>query len=939
MAGRIVIRGAKENNLKNISLSIPRDSFVVFTGLSGSGKSSLAFDTIYAEGQRRYVESLSAYARMFLGQTSKPDVEKIEGLSPAIAIDQKTTNRNPRSTVGTVTEIYDYFRLLFARIGVPYCPKCGKKIESQSIDTIIDSIMSLEEGTRIEILAPVRRGEKGTHHNYLTFLRKEGYLRVYIDGEMYFLDDEIRLDKNRKHSISVVVDRLKVRDKVRSRLTDSVETALALADGTVILRNGQEETLYSEKYACVDCGIAMPKPEPRNFSFNSPFGMCPECNGIGFHQEIDPDLVIPDYDVSINDGALSNFIKSNDGTYYSMIIKAVAEKYGADYDAPFGKTPEQFRNALIFGDTTPVTFGFNSHFGGYKERELVWEGIVPNIRRRYFNQGSKYNEEKFSRFISDITCEKCHGKRLNDNSLSVKINNKNIIELTEMPVVECLSFIEGLKLTENEKKIGALLLKEIKSRLGFLCDVGLGYLTLDRAASTLSGGESQRIRLATQIGSKLTGVLYVLDEPSIGLHQRDNRMLLKTLRELTDLGNTVIVVEHDEETMLESDYIVDIGPGAGIHGGEVVAAGPVSEIINNENSITADYLAGRRKIDVPEKRKEGNGRFIEIKGAREHNLKNIDVRFELGQMTCVTGVSGSGKSTLVNEILFRALKRKIYGSVVRPGKHDTVKGYEYLDRIIDIDQSPIGKTPRSNPATYTGVFDSIRDLFASTQTAKMRGYKKGRFSFNVKGGRCEHCRGDGIIKIEMHFLPDVYVPCEVCKGKRYNEETLQVTYRGKNISEVLDMSVEEALEFFDSLPSIKSKIQTLYDVGLGYIKLGQPSTQLSGGEAQRIKLATYLSKRQTGKTLYILDEPTTGLHSEDVKKLLSVLYRLRESGNTIIIIEHNMDVIKCADYIIDLGPEGGDAGGQVIATGTPEQIAANENSYTGQCLKKVLERN
>lgn len=939
MAGRIVIRGAKENNLKNISLSIPRDSFVVFTGLSGSGKSSLAFDTIYAEGQRRYVESLSAYARMFLGQTSKPDVEKIEGLSPAIAIDQKTTNRNPRSTVGTVTEIYDYFRLLFARIGVPYCPKCGKRIESQSIDTIIDSIMSLEEGTRIEILAPVKRGEKGTHNNYLTFLRKEGYLRVYIDGQMYLLDDEIRLDKNRKHSISVVVDRLKVRDKVRSRLTDSVETALALADGTVILRSGQEEKLYSEKYACADCGIAMPKPEPRNFSFNSPFGMCPECNGIGFHQEIDPDLVIPDYDVSINDGALSNFIKSNDGTYYSMIIKAVAEKYGADYDAPFGKTPEQFRNALIFGDTTPVTFGFNSHFGGYKERELVWEGIVPNIRRRYFNQGSKYNEEKFSRFISDITCEKCHGKRLNDNSLSVRINKKNIIELTEMPVVECLSFIEGLKLTENEKKIGELLLKEIKSRLGFLCDVGLGYLTLDRAASTLSGGESQRIRLATQIGSKLTGVLYVLDEPSIGLHQRDNRMLLKTLRELTDLGNTVIVVEHDEETMLESDYIVDIGPGAGIHGGEVVAAGPVSEIINNENSITADYLAGRRKIDVPENRKEGNGRFIEIKGAKEHNLKNIDVRFELGQMTCVTGVSGSGKSTLVNEILFRALKRKIYGSVVRPGKHDTVKGYEHLDRIIDIDQSPIGKTPRSNPATYTGVFDSIRDLFASTQTAKMRGYKKGRFSFNVKGGRCEHCRGDGIIKIEMHFLPDVYVPCEVCKGKRYNEETLQVTYRGKNISEVLDMSVEEALEFFDSLPSIKSKIQTLYDVGLGYIKLGQPSTQLSGGEAQRIKLATYLSKRQTGKTLYILDEPTTGLHSEDVKKLLSVLYRLRESGNTIIIIEHNMDVIKCADYIIDLGPEGGDAGGQVIATGTPEQIAANENSYTGQCLKKVLERN
>ena len=936
MTDKIVIRGARENNLKNIDLTIPRDKLIVFTGLSGSGKSSLAFDTIYAEGQRRYVESLSAYARMFLGQTNKPDVDNIEGLSPSISIDQKTTNRNPRSTVGTVTEIYDYFRLLFARIGTPYCPKCGKKIESQSIDTIIDDILSMEEGTKIQILAPVIRGEKGTHKNFLTHLKKEGYLRVFIDGGLYDLDDEIKLPKNKKHDISVVIDRLKVRDKIKSRLNDSVETALNLSEGLVICKTDDEEKLYSEKFACMDCGIAMDKPEPRSFSFNSPFGMCMECNGIGYHQTRDPDLVIPDKSISINEGALSNFVSSDDSTYYSVIVKTLVEKYNFSMDKPLEEASDEFMDALLYGDKDKIKIGFNSHFGGYKEREIVFEGIVNNLERRYFESSSEYVKAKFSKFLSNITCSSCKGKRLNDNSLSVKINGINIIELTEMSIRDCKKFIDNLVLNENEAKIAELVLREIKSRLGFLNDVGLSYLTLDRAASTLSGGESQRIRLATQIGSKLTGVLYVLDEPSIGLHQRDNEMLLNTLRELTDIGNTVIVVEHDEDTMREADHIVDIGPGAGIHGGEVIANGPLEEIIDNKNSITADYLSGRKKIDVPKERQKGNGQYLEIIGARENNLKNIDVKFELGNMTCVTGVSGSGKSTLINEILFKALRKKLLGSVEKSGKHKEIKGWENLDKIIDIDQSPIGRTPRSNPATYTGMFDLIRDVFASTNEAKMRGYKKGRFSFNVKGGRCEHCKGDGIIKIEMHFLPDVYVPCEVCKGHRYNDETLQIKYKGKNISEVLDMSVEEALTFFENIPSIKSKVQTLYDVGLGYIKLGQPSTTLSGGEAQRIKLATYLSKRQTGKTLYILDEPTTGLHMEDVKKLLEVLYRLREGGNTILIIEHNLDVIKCADYLIDLGPEGGDGGGTVIATGTPEEVAKVKESYTGQFLKKIL---
>jgi len=936
MTDKIVIRGARENNLKNIDLTIPRDKLIVFTGLSGSGKSSLAFDTIYAEGQRRYVESLSAYARMFLGQTNKPDVDSIEGLSPSISIDQKTTNRNPRSTVGTVTEIYDYFRLLFARIGTPYCPKCGKKIESQSIDTIIDDILSMEEGTKIQILAPVVRGEKGAHKNLMSHLKKEGYLRAFIDGELYDLDDEIKLNKNKKHDISVVIDRLKVRGGIKSRLVDSVENALNLAEGLVICKTDKEDKLYSETFACIDCGIAMDKPEPRNFSFNSPFGMCMECNGIGYHQKIDPDLLIPEKNISINEGALSNFVSSDDSTYYSVIIKTLVEKYNFSMDKPLSEASNEFMDALLYGDKDKIKIGFNSHFGGYKEREIVFEGIVNNIQRRYFESNSEYIKAKFSKFLSNITCSSCKGKRLNENSLNVKINGVNIIELTEMSIKDCKVFIDSLVLTENEAKIAELVLREIKSRLGFLNDVGLSYLTLDRAASTLSGGESQRIRLATQIGSKLTGVLYVLDEPSIGLHQRDNEMLLKTLRELTDIGNTVIVVEHDEDTMREADHIVDIGPGAGVHGGEVIANGSYEEIIDNENSITADYLAGRKKIDIPKNRQEGNGNFIEIIGAEENNLKGIDVKFELGRTTCVTGVSGSGKSTLINEILFKALRKKLLGSVEKPGKHKEIKGYENLDKIIDIDQSPIGRTPRSNPATYTGMFDMIRDVFASTNEAKMRGYQKGRFSFNVKGGRCEHCKGDGIIKIEMHFLPDVYVPCEVCKGKRYNDETLQIKYKGKTISDVLDMSVEEALTFFENIPSIKTKVQTLYDVGLGYIKLGQPSTTLSGGEAQRIKLATYLSKRQTGKTLYILDEPTTGLHMEDVKKLLEVLYRLREGGNTIIIIEHNLDVIKCADYIIDLGPEGGDGGGTLIAEGTPEEIAKVKESYTGHFLNKIL---
>ncbi len=935
---KIVIVGAKENNLKNIDLTIPRNKFIVFTGLSGSGKSSLAFDTIYAEGQRRYVESLSTYARMFLGQSNKPDVESIEGLSPSISIDQKTTNKNPRSTVGTVTEIYDYFRLLYARIGIAFCPKCGKKIESQTVDTMVKDIMKLPEGTKINLLAPITRGQKGTHKRLFEKLKKDGYVRVYVDGEIRTLDEDIELEKNKKHNIGVVTDRLKIRDKIKSRLTDSIEASLKLSDGIVICKTEEDEKMYSEKFACEDCSIAFDKIEPKTFSFNSPFGMCPECHGIGYHEQIDIDLLVPDKRLSIREGALHNFSGNDDGTYYSEIIKALAQKYDFSLDTPLNEASEEFLNALYFGDNSPVTINFNSHFGGYKSKDVIFEGIVNNLHRRYFETNSEYAHQKIGKFVSEIPCKKCKGNRLNDNALSIKVGGLNIIELTKLSVSECIKFFDELKLTENEESIANLILREIKTRLSFLNDVGLNYLTLARSAATLSGGESQRIRLATQIGSKLTGVLYVLDEPSIGLHQRDNDKLLATLRELTDIGNTVIVVEHDEETMLAADYIVDIGKGAGIHGGEVIAQGTPKQVMKNKNSITGDYLSGRKKINIPKERQKGNNKFIEVKGAAENNLKNINVKIELGKMTCVTGVSGSGKSTLVNQIIYRELKRKLNGSYDKPGKFKELKGYEHLDKIVDIDQSPIGRTPRSNPATYTGVFDMIRDVFASTNEAKMKGYKKGRFSFNVKGGRCEHCRGDGIIKIEMHFLPDVYIPCEQCGGKRYNEETLNVTYKGKNISEVLDMSVEEALTFFENIPSIKNKIQTLYDVGLGYIKLGQPSTQLSGGEAQRVKLATHLSKRQTGKTLYILDEPTTGLHTEDVRKLLEVLFKLREGGNSILIIEHNLDVIKCADYIIDLGPEGGDAGGEVIAEGTPEEVAEIEGSYTGKYLKKIFEK-
>ncbi|MFA0816408.1 MAG: excinuclease ABC subunit UvrA [Anaerofustis sp.] len=935
MADFIRIKGAKENNLKNIDLDLPRDKFIVLTGLSGSGKSSLAFDTIYAEGQRRYVESLSSYARQFLGQMNKPDVESIEGLSPAISIDQKTTNRNPRSTVGTVTEIYDYYRLLFARIGIPHCPVCGKVVESQSLDMILNEIMQGTEGEKFQILAPVVRGEKGQFKKLLENLAKDGYVRAYVDGELYELSDNIELDKNKKHTISVVVDRLKHASSIRSRLSDSVETALKLTEGLILYKTDTEEKLFSENYACPDCGISMSKPEPRDFSFNSPFGMCPDCNGIGFHQHIDVDLLIPDRSLSLNQGALSFYGNDEEGYYYS-IIREVAKNYGVSLDTPLKDTPEKFMQALLYGDDKIVHVAFNSYFTGYKEQDLIFEGVVNNMQRRYKETTSEMMRERIEKYMANIPCKTCGGKKLNERSLAVTVGDSNIIDLTEKSVKDTLLFFESLKLNETEQMVSHLILKEIRSRLGFLNDVGLNYLTLSRSAGSLSGGESQRIRLATQIGSQLSGVLYVLDEPSIGLHQRDNAMLLKTLRHLTDIGNTLIVVEHDEDTMMHADHIVDIGPGAGINGGEVVAQGTVEEIIACKESITGQYLSGEKQIPVPNRRNKGAGACITVKDAHENNLKHIDASFPIGLFTCVTGVSGSGKSTLVNEILYKAVSRELYRSVIKPGKHGSVEGIEYIDKVIDIDQSPIGRTPRSNPATYTGVFDLIRDLFAATPEAKMRGYKKGRFSFNVKGGRCESCSGDGIIKIEMHFLPDVYVPCEVCKGQRYNSETLQIKYKGKNIADVLNMSVDEALDFFENHPRIYDKIKTLYDVGLGYIKLGQPSTTLSGGEAQRIKLATELSKRATGKTLYILDEPTTGLHIADVDKLLQVLFKLRDNENTIIVIEHNLDVIKCADYLIDLGPEGGDSGGSIIAQGTPEEIANCKKSYTGQFLKPIL---
>ncbi|MCF6465456.1 excinuclease ABC subunit UvrA [Clostridium sp. Cult2] len=934
---KIIIRGAKEHNLKNINLELPRNKFIVITGLSGSGKSSLAFDTIYAEGQRRYVESLSSYARQFLGQMEKPDVEYIEGLSPSISIDQKTTSRNPRSTVGTVTEIYDYLRLLYARIGTPYCYKCGKEITSQTVDQMVDKIMELEERTRIQILSPVVRGKKGEHKNILENIKKEGFIRVIVDGEMHEVTDDINMEKNKRHDIEIVVDRIIVKGGIEGRLADSLETALKLADGLVIVDViDKERIMFSQKLACPDCGVAIEELSPRMFSFNSPFGACPNCNGIGYHKEIDKDLVIPNPELSINEGGIAPFNTANESTYYYQIFKTLAQDNGFDMDAPLKEAPKKFLDELLYGTKRAISFIFQSHYNGLRNYKGTFEGVIPNLERRYRETNSDYMRNRIDDYMTEIPCPKCNGNRLKDEVLAVKVGGLNIAEFTHLSISKAIDFVENLKLDERQRLIGHQVLKEIKERLSFLRDVGLNYLTLSRNAGTLSGGESQRIRLATQIGSSLVGVIYVLDEPSIGLHQRDNAMLLKTLRNLTNLGNTLIVVEHDEDTMYSADYIVDIGPGAGVHGGYIVAEGTIDEIKDNSKSITGQYLSGKKTIEIPAKRTKPNGNWVEVIGAEENNLKKINVKFPLGVFTCVTGVSGSGKSTLVNEILYKSLAQKLNGAKMKPGKHKEIKGLEHLDKVIVIDQSPIGRTPRSNPATYTGVFDYIRDVFAMTPEAKMRGYAKGRFSFNVKGGRCEACKGDGILKVEMHFLPDVYVPCEVCKGKRYNRETLQVKYKGKTISDVLDMTVEEALEFFENIPRINRKLQTLFDVGLGYIKLGQSSTELSGGEAQRVKLATELSKRSTGKTIYILDEPTTGLHMADIHKLIKVLNQLVEGGNTVIVIEHNLDVIKTADYIIDLGPEGGDNGGTVVTTGTPEEVAEAEESYTGQFLKRVF---
>lgn len=933
----IDIKGAKEHNLKNINVKIPRDKMVVLTGVSGSGKSSLAFDTIYAEGQRRYMESLSSYARQFLGNNKRPKVDKISGLSPAVSIDQKTTNRNPRSTVGTVTEIYDYYRLLYARIGIPHCPNCGKEISSQSIDQIVDAILRIEPGKKFMILAPVVRREKGQHKKLLQHLKKSGYVRVIIDGETHDLSETINLNKNIKHEIDVVVDRLKRRDNMEKRLADSVETALKLADGLVKCQIiGGETILYSEKLSCPDCGISVETPEPHSFSFNNPFGMCPACNGLGFNKEIDPDLLIPDHSLSINEGAIKFFGLKHENTIFNM-IKNLTKKHGITFDTPLDEAPEAFMDELLYGSDEEMEIQYHGKFTGtYTSR---FEGLINNMERRYRETKSNTMRGFIERYMTDIPCPVCHGKRLNPSSLAVTVCEKNIIELTEMSIKDSLEFFNHIqsRLSAHENQIGELIFNEIRTRLQFLKDVGLEYLTLSRSAGTLSGGESQRIRLATQIGTGLTGVLYVLDEPSIGLHQRDNRKLLNSLRHLTDIGNTLIVVEHDEDTMYEADWIVDIGPRAGVNGGQIMAEGTIEDIKKASGSITGQYLSGKKFIPIPLERRQGNGKTIDIIGASENNLKNIDVSFPLGKLILVTGVSGSGKSTLVNETLYNGVSRSLYQSYKKPGKHKKILGIENIDKVISIDQSPIGRTPRSNPATYTGLFDMIRDLFAMTNEAKARGYKKGRFSFNVKGGRCETCRGDGIIRIEMHFLPDVYVPCEVCGGKRYNRETLEVKYKDKNIADVLDMTVDEALVFFDNLPNIKNKIQTLHDVGLGYIKLGQPSTELSGGEAQRIKLASELSKRNTGKTLYILDEPTTGLHMDDVAKLIKILQKLVDLGNTVVVIEHNLDMIKVADHIIDLGPEGGDGGGTVVCTGTPEEVAKNKKSYTGQFLKPILE--
>ena len=936
----IKIRGASEHNLKHIDLDLPRDEFIVLTGLSGSGKSSLAFDTIYAEGQRRYMESLSSYARQFLGQMEKPNVEKIEGLSPAISIDQKSTNRNPRSTVGTVTEIYDYFRLLYARVGVVHCPNCGRVITKQTVDQMVDQIMALPEGTRIQLLAPVVRGRKGEHQKLFERARKSGYVRVIVDGNMYELTEEIKLEKNNKHNIEIVVDRLVVKPGIEKRLTDSVENVLGLADGLMTVDViGGDSMQFSQSFACPDCGISISEVEPRSFSFNNPFGACPECAGLGYKMEFDLDLMIPDRSLSLSQGAIQamGWQSSTDSKSFThAILVALSKEYEFSLDTPFEQLSDSAKDVLVNG-----TNGRNVkvHYRGQRGEgvyDVAFEGLIRNEERRYRETSSDIMKKEYESYMRITPCSCCHGQRLKPESLAVTVGDKNIYETTQLSIRDLQSYMEDLKLTAQQELIGAQILKEIRSRIRFLMDVGLDYLSLARATASLSGGEAQRIRLATQVGSGLVGVAYILDEPSIGLHQRDNDKLLATLKHLRDLGNTLIVVEHDEDTMRQADHVVDIGPGAGTHGGRVVAQGTAQEIMECEESITGAYLSGRIKIPVPKERRKPTG-FLTIRGARENNLRNIDVEIPLGVMTCITGVSGSGKSSLTNEILYKALAKKLNRARCIPGEHDRIDGVEQLDKIIDIDQSPIGRTPRSNPATYTGVFDMIRDLFAATADAKARGYKKGRFSFNVKGGRCEACSGDGIIKIEMHFLPDVYVPCEVCGGKRYNRETLEVKYKGKSIYDVLDMTVEEAVTFFENVPSIKRKIQALYDVGLGYIKLGQPSTTLSGGEAQRIKLATELSRRSTGKTIYVLDEPTTGLHFADVHKLVEILHKLAEGGNTVVVIEHNLDVIKTADYIIDMGPEGGDGGGTVIARGTPEEVVDNPISYTGQYLKKYLD--
>ena len=937
----IHIKGANEHNLKNIDIDIPRDEFTVVTGLSGSGKSSLAFDTIYAEGQRRYMESLSSYARQFLGQMEKPQVESIEGLPPAISIDQKSTNKNPRSTVGTVTEIYDYMRLLYARAGIPHCPKCGREIKKQTVDEMVDRILMLEERTKFQILAPVVRGKKGRHEKVFESAKKSGYLRVRVDGNMYELTEEIKLEKNIKHSIEIIIDRLSIREGIEKRLTDSVENALKLGNGLMIVDViGGEEMTFSQNFACPDCGISIDEVQPRSFSFNNPFGACPDCYGLGYKMEFDEDLIIPDKSLSINQGAIVvlGWQSANDGKSFSnAILQALALKYNFSLDTPFEEYPKEIHDILIYGtngEKVAVRYKGQRGIGVY---DIAFEGLIKNVERRYRETSAESTKAEYETFMRFTPCATCHGQRLKKESLAVTIGDKNIYEMTEMSVRDLRQYLDELQLTETQLKIGKEILKEIKGRLQFLVDVGLDYLSLSRATGTLSGGEAQRIRLATQIGSGLVGVAYIMDEPSIGLHQNDNDKLLATLKHLRDLGNTLIVVEHDEDTMRAADYVVDIGPGAGEHGGQVIATGTAEDIMKNPNSITGKYLSGEIKIPVPKTRRKPKG-FLKVVGAKENNLKNIDVKVPIGVLTCVTGVSGSGKSSLVNEILYKSLARKLNRARTIPGKCKKIEGMEQLDKVINIDQSPIGRTPRSNPATYTGMFDMIRDLFAATTDAKERGYKKGRFSFNVKGGRCEACSGDGILKVEMHFLPDVYVPCEVCSGKRYNRETLEVHYKGKTIYDVLEMTVEEALDFFKNVPRILNKVQTLYDVGLGYLKLGQPSTTLSGGEAQRIKLATELSKRSTGKTIYVLDEPTTGLHFADVHKLVEILHRLTDEGNTVVVIEHNLDVIKVADYIIDMGPDGGDRGGTVVVAGTPEQVAEHPTSYTGKYVKQMLER-